>query len=555
MMNVWGRSRLSRGLAPLMVVLTMLSILALPSPGSAGSVHVLLPPNHPSSNFVLVSRNMLTNLNVARSRIEGLAPMQANWAAFYRLPVDEQLFALANIDRVTRGLSPAVAMTTLLNADSQRAAQRQTDPMPTHKARLVYLDYSSNWSQAPQMQQSSMFAQLGWMYDDGPAPYVFGRNLDCPTARASGCWGHRDDILVPDVAMDISSDPNCLSTLYMGAASARMPYGLSVTEALAHTMCPMSSGIVVTWPSIAATLHLAPTETGFLAPSETFHPAGGIPLAVASDSSHVWALSEQPGGAGLVSEWSTTTGALLRRVAVEGSPTEIADDGTNLWVLVTATNSVVEVSGTTGHVLVTTPVGQNPVAISSAGGLVWVTNSTDGTVTEIDALSGSVLATITLSNPGDPLATPSAITSDASHAWVALGGADIAELDRSGTVVANYQVPDTPTLLASDGTELWASDAYHRLTGVNELTGTSDVSTTTPASLTALTVCGGRLITAFGSVLVYPVKSATTSETLGAPTPHRSLASWFGPATCAGSSVWLADRFNQSVDRVPISAF
>ena len=251
-------------------VLFALSLLVTATPGAASSGHPLLPPHNPSANVTPVGTNWLTNINMARARTEGLAPLRANWARFYQLPVAKQLFALANMERVTRGLAPAVAMTSALNADSQLAAARQIDPTPTAREIRQLITYFSNWAQSPAITQSSMFAHFGWMYSDGPPPYTAGVNLECPKAGDSGCWGHRDDILSPAPVAWLTSNPNCPSTPYMGAASTRKSWGLSLTEAIAVVTCPLATGIVATWPKVATSLGLPLSESGFLTANEAF---------------------------------------------------------------------------------------------------------------------------------------------------------------------------------------------------------------------------------------------------------------------------------------------
>ncbi|MGC8499156.1 MAG: YncE family protein [Acidimicrobiales bacterium] len=540
--------------APLAGVLFALAVLTISTPGAASSSHPLLPPHNPSANVAPVGANWLTNINVARSRTEGLAPLRANWARFYRLPVAEQLFALANMERVTRGLAPAVAMTSALNADSQLAAARQTDPAPATREIHQLVTYSSNWAQSPAITQSSLFAHFGWMYADGPPPYTAGVNVACPKAGDSGCWGHRDGILSPAPVAWLTSNPNCPSTPYMGAASARKIWGLSLTEAIAVVTCPLSTGIVATWPRVATTLGLPPSESGFLTASEAFHPAAGMPTALASDPLHVWALVARSARGAVLREWSASTGRLLRQVAVSGMPLGIADDGTNLWVLESTSDNVVEISGATGAVLATTPVGSGPDAISSSGGVVWVDNKWGGTITEIDAASGAVLATITPPVSGENTPSPTAIASDAAHVWVVVDMTEIDEFDRSGAFVTTIQVPTRSPILVDDGSELWVVDAYHRLTGVNEATATVNVHTTTPRTNYTLTACDGRLIAVAGSATVFPIHPGATGETLGPGVTDTSLASWLSASTCVGSTLWLGDQWNQSVDRVAVSA-
>ena len=39
-------------------------------------------------------------------------------------------------------------------------------------------------------------AYYGWMYDDGLDHDGTSKNLDCSSSHPSGCWGHRDNVLM-----------------------------------------------------------------------------------------------------------------------------------------------------------------------------------------------------------------------------------------------------------------------------------------------------------------------------------------------------------------------
>ena len=279
-----------------------------------------------------------------------------------------------------------------------------------------------------------------------------------------------------------------------------------------------------------------------------------MPTALASDPLHVWALVASSTRGAVLREWSASTGHLLRQVALSDMPVGITDDGTNLWVLESVSDNVVEISGATGAVLATTPVGSGPDAISSAGGVVWVANGSGGTITEIDAASGAVLATITPPVSGENTPSPTAIASDAAHAWVVVDMTEIDEFDRSGAFVTTIQVPTTSPVLADDGSELWVVDIYHRLTGVNEATATVNVHATTPRTNYSLTACDGRLIAVAGSATIFPIHTGAAGETIGPGAANASLASWLSASTCVGSTLWLGDQWNQSIDRVAVPA-
>jgi hypothetical protein len=65
-----------------------------------------------------------------------------------------------------------------------------------------------------------------WMYDDGPG----SSNLDCTAGDPSGCWGHRDNVLLA------ISGPNCvIGTGYVAGAYRGTP---SWTELLVEATGP-----------------------------------------------------------------------------------------------------------------------------------------------------------------------------------------------------------------------------------------------------------------------------------------------------------------------------
>jgi hypothetical protein len=128
---------------------------------------------------------------------------------FASMSVPVQLLNLANLERVERGLTPILGLSASLDQDAQAAAAQDRDPMATH----FYGDMmTSNWAGG---DRSALEADFEWMYNDG----LGSGNLDCTRSNASGCWGHRHDILW-----------HFTGPIAMGAGYGTGQYGPSMTE-------------------------------------------------------------------------------------------------------------------------------------------------------------------------------------------------------------------------------------------------------------------------------------------------------------------------------------
>lgn len=137
---------------------------------------------------------------VDRARaLEGVRPMVLP-ADFDQLDVPEQLFVAVDLERVDRGLPPAVGLTAPLDADAAVGARRANDPPFPPQTRYTVSD--TEWAGG---SVNGLDAVYGWMYQDG---YDSG-NLDCTRRGAPGCWGHRHGIL---------DDFGPVGVLQMGAA-------------------------------------------------------------------------------------------------------------------------------------------------------------------------------------------------------------------------------------------------------------------------------------------------------------------------------------------------
>src|SRR4051794_21154217 len=108
---------------------------------------------------------------------------------FTTLSYAEQTFVVTNLERVDRGSAPFRGITAKLNSTAKHAARANVDPAPAYSMidQFAVLDYQSNWTS----NFGPLAGDYGWMYDDGYGSY----NVDCASASAPGCWGHRDIIL------------------------------------------------------------------------------------------------------------------------------------------------------------------------------------------------------------------------------------------------------------------------------------------------------------------------------------------------------------------------
>ncbi|MGC2484737.1 MAG: fibronectin type III domain-containing protein [Acidimicrobiales bacterium] len=154
----------------------------------------------------------------------------------------------------------------------------------------------------------------------------------------------------------------------------------------------------------------------------------------------------------------TSAGAANTPISSFVDTNAVAFDGTNLWVVGNATNSVTELDAS-GNFIQSVAVGVAPVAVAADGANVWVANSglynQWGSVTELSA-NGTVETTIQLSFLGQP----TDISSDGTDVWVTTDDDVLAEIDASsGTLISEFGIGNDPTGVSSDGTDVWIADS------------------------------------------------------------------------------------------------
>jgi len=126
----------------------------------------------------------------ARS-LEGVGPMTLP-VDFGTLTTAQQTFVVSNLERVDRGLPPVAGMVDSLNALAVAAASADADPLLS--GWTVGPFQVNGWSSIWAGDLNALAADYDWMYSDGWSPQG-SYNLDCQSADASGCWGHRHAIL------------------------------------------------------------------------------------------------------------------------------------------------------------------------------------------------------------------------------------------------------------------------------------------------------------------------------------------------------------------------
>jgi hypothetical protein len=257
-----------------------LAVTALAGPGpalaSATAPAVapkgILPPKNPSRSLApnpafldlgycsggqdgrRCNATILKAITHARRVLEKMGGMSFSLAAYEKLGPDDQLFVTVNLERIERGLPPAVVLTHSLDKVAQVGATADDDPplgqVPSrlpgggHPAGI-----GGNWAGG---MDNALGADYGWMYFDGPNSF----NGDCTKTNKSGCWGHRDNILGT-----FSTSRSCgggRAELAMGAGHVAKgkAYGDSETELMVGVCGPTPTDVVLRWSKAKSLLHI-----------------------------------------------------------------------------------------------------------------------------------------------------------------------------------------------------------------------------------------------------------------------------------------------------------
>jgi len=144
--------------------------------------------------------------------------LPSNW---YQLTTPQQLFVVADLERVDRGYPPYLGLNAALSAAAQSAAVKATDPsLAAGFAVGTNATGSPGFAGTWASDISALGADYGWMYDDGWGGSAAATpNVTCTSANAPGCWAHRDELLGSDPGYNDGVGLSC-TTCEMGSGYA-----------------------------------------------------------------------------------------------------------------------------------------------------------------------------------------------------------------------------------------------------------------------------------------------------------------------------------------------
>ena len=161
----------------------------------------------------------LAAINYARARLgERALTLPSNWT---RLTYPEQLFVIADMERVSAGYPAYLGLNLALTREATRAAATRSDPRVASGFAMGRNPFGQpGFDGAWATGTNVLAADFLWMYDDGWGGSARNTpNRLCTGPGAWACWSHRDELL------GSSSDPKAgvgltCSTCEMGAAFA-----------------------------------------------------------------------------------------------------------------------------------------------------------------------------------------------------------------------------------------------------------------------------------------------------------------------------------------------
>ena len=196
---------------------------------------------------------------------------------------------------------------------------------------------------------------------------------------------------------------------------------------------------------------------------------GLSPSAMAFDGNNLWVVNS---GAGTVTKYSVATNSVTATVGVGTNPVAAAFDGTYVWVVNQGSNNISRINVNT-NAAITVSVGSllSPYGIAFDGTSMWVTSSGAQNVVQY-----SIAATATVLSSTAVTATagvnPYGIVFDGNFLWIAandsaaLGGGTLSELikfDPATNVATHNAVTITGQLyhVATDGVAVYATDTLN----------------------------------------------------------------------------------------------
>ncbi len=235
------------------------NIFPIPDFAPIGTLYTIPPCYQGQAGVAECDQQVLEAINHAHS-VEGILPISLP-ANYSTLPYDVQSFIITNLERVSRGLPPAVGVTTSYDAHAVTATQTHMDV--EHYTSTSF--YASDWYGGG----NALMGDYGYMYEDGWGGGPNGKfafyNYDCTSATASSCWGHMQFILW-----------NAGVPLAFGAAVGPWADGQNNSSLVLGTTAPASaSAYTYTWAQYLQSI----------SPANQCSPSVGTAVGAAADPS------------------------------------------------------------------------------------------------------------------------------------------------------------------------------------------------------------------------------------------------------------------------------
>jgi YVTN family beta-propeller protein len=154
---------------------------------------------------------------------------------------------------------------------------------------------------------------------------------------------------------------------------------------------------------------------------------------------------------GEITQVSVNSGAVLRRVDPNASPSDVAFGDGAIWVTDKEANELVRIDPT--GLTTSTPVGDEPEDVAVGAGGVWVADTGDDQVKRIDPRTDDVTASIPVGRE------PLGLTVGAGSVWVANSGdGTVSRIDpRTARVIATIQIGGSPQAITVAAGKAWVT--------------------------------------------------------------------------------------------------
>lgn len=204
-----------------------------------------------ASDTAVCNATILKAIDNAR-HTEPLASITKSFrlAAFDKLSPAGQLLAIADIERMTRGVQVVYGITAQLDAIALAGASKKTDPTIKKSDLPLVLKPGGGSANAwganlARGTANALGADYYWMYDDG----LSSPNKSCTKANESSCWAHRKNIL--ENWGNPAFCPGSPTNVLMGAAEVtNVSSPPSIAEIFVNDCGALPTRFVATWSQV-----------------------------------------------------------------------------------------------------------------------------------------------------------------------------------------------------------------------------------------------------------------------------------------------------------------